>query len=157
MQKITPSLWFNNNAEEAINFYAAIFKQSKVLNKSYYGEGAPMPKGTLLVATFELDGQQFTAMNAGPMFPFTEAISLTVYCDTQEEIDYYWSKLTADGGKESQCGWLKDKFGLSWQITPSILPKLISDNDTAKAGRVFAEVMKMGKLDIAILEKAANS
>lgn len=157
MQKITPSLWFDNNAEEAINFYASIFKQSKVINKSYYGEGMPLPKGTLLVATFELDGQQFTAMNAGPQFPFTEAISLTVYCDTQEDIDYYWSKLTADGGQESQCGWLKDKYGLSWQITPSILPQLISDKDTAKAGRVFAEVMKMGKLDIARLEKAANN
>ena len=156
MQKITPSLWFNNNAEEAIDFYSSIFKQSKVTNKSYYGEGAPLPKGTLLVATFELEGQQFTAMNGGPLFPFTEAISLTVYCDTQEEIDFYWSKLTADGGKEVECGWLKDKYGLCWQIVPSFIPKMLSDKDTAKSGRVMQAVMKMVKLNIAELEKAAN-
>lgn len=155
MQKITPSLWFDNNAEEAINFYTSIFKQSKVLQKSYYGEGAPMPKGTLLTATFELEGQSFSAMNAGPQFPFTEAISLTVNCKDQQEIDFYWSRLTADGGKEVQCGWLKDKYGLSWQIVPAVLGDLIS-GDAEKSGRVMQALMKMVKLDIAELEKAAN-
>ena len=154
MQKIIPSLWFNNNAEEAIDFYASIFKQSKVLNKTYYGEGQAMPKGTLLVASFELAGQQLTAMNAGPQFPFTEAISFTVTCKDQEELDYYWSRLTADGGKEVQCGWLKDKYGLSWQIVPAILSELISDKDNEKGNRVLQAVWSMVKLDIAALQKA---
>lgn len=156
MQKITPSLWFNDNAEEAINFYSSIFKNSKITDKSYYGEGSPFPAGTLLAATFYLDGQEFLAINGGPQFPFTEAVSFTVYCETQEEVDNYWAKLTADGGKEVQCGWLKDKYGLSWQITPSIMPKLLSDPDKEKAGRAMQAMMKMVKLDIAALEKAFN-
>jgi predicted 3-demethylubiquinone-9 3-methyltransferase (glyoxalase superfamily) len=156
MQKITPSLWFDNNAEEAINFYSTVFKQSKVLNKSYYGEGAPLPKGTLLAATFELEELRFMALNGGPVFPFTEAVSFTVNCENQEEVDYYWSKLTADGGQEGQCGWLKDKFGLSWQITPTIIFKLFSDKDTEKAGRAMGAMMGMKKLDIAALENAFN-
>jgi len=156
MQKITPSLWFDNNAEEAINFYSGIFKQSKVLDKSYYGKGSPMPEGLLLAATFELAGQQFMVLNGGPQFPFTEAVSFIVNCDNQEEVDYYWSKLTADGGKEVQCGWLKDKYGLSWQITPTSLHKMISDKDHEKSGRTMQAMMKMVKLDIAALEKAYN-
>ncbi|MDR6568954.1 VOC family protein [Chitinophaga sp. CC14] len=156
MQKITPSLWFNMNAEEAISFYSSIFKNSKVTDKSYYGEGSPIPAGTLLAATFHLEGQEFLAINAGPQFPFTEAISFTVYCENQEEVDYYWSKLTADGGKEVQCGWLKDKFGLSWQITPTIMSKFLSDPDKEKSGRAMQAMMKMVKLDIAALEKAFN-
>ncbi|WP_142688006.1 VOC family protein [Chitinophaga polysaccharea] len=156
MQKITPSLWFNFNAEEAISFYSSIFKSAEVKNKSYYGEGGPVPAGTLLAATFSLEGQEFLAINAGPQFPFTEAVSFTVYCETQEEVDYYWSRLTADGGKEVQCGWLKDKYGLSWQITPTIMSKLLSDPNKEKAGRAMQAMMKMVKLDIAALEKAFN-
>lgn len=156
MQKITPSLWFNFNAEEAISFYSTIFKNVTVKDKSYYGEGTPVPAGTLLAATFTLEGQEFLAINAGPQFPFTEAVSFTVYCETQEEVNYYWSRLTADGGKEGQCGWLKDKYGLSWQITPTIMSKLLSDPDKEKAGRAMQAMMKMVKLDIAALEKAFN-
>jgi two-component system sensor histidine kinase QseC len=156
MQKITPSLWFNDNAEEAINFYLTVFKNGKVGNKSYYGEGAPLPKGTLLAATFQLDGLEFMALNGGPLFPFTEAVSFTVNCENQEEVDYYWNALSGNGGKTSQCGWLKDKYGLSWQITPTILSKLLSDSNKEKAGRAMQAMMKMQKLDIAALEKAFN-
>lgn len=154
MQKIVPSLWFNNNAEEAIDFYTSIFPESKILKKSYYGEGAPLPKGTLLAGTFQLAGQEFFVLNGGPQFAFTEAISFTVNCKTQEEVNFYWSRLTADGGKEVQCGWLKDKYGLSWQIVPTILGELMSDKDPAKVGRTMAAMMKMVKLDIAGLKKA---
>jgi two-component system sensor histidine kinase QseC len=156
MQKITPSLWFDNNAEEAIGFYSSIFKNSKVLNKSWYGEGAPLLKGTMLAATFQLEGQEFLAINGGPVFPFTEAVSFTVNCENQEQVDYYWEKLLQDGGKEGQCGWLKDKYGLSWQVTPSVIHQLFSDKDTEKAGRAIQAMMKMVKLDIAALEKAFN-
>lgn len=154
MQKIIPSLWFNNNAEEAIDFYTSIFPDSRIIRKSYYDEGAPLPKGTLLAGTFQLAGQEFFVLNGGPQFAFTEAISFTVNCKTQEEIDFYWSRLTADGGKEVQCGWLKDKYGLSWQIVPAILGELMSDKDPAKVGRTMAALMKMVKLDIAGLKKA---
>ena len=156
MQKITPSLWFDNNAEEAIGFYSSIFKNSKVTNKSYYGEGGPMPKGTMLAATFSLEGLEFLAINGGPVFPFTEAVSFTVNCENQEQVDYYWDKLLQDGGKESQCGWLKDKYGLSWQVTPVVMHKLLTDKDREKAGRAMQAMMKMVKLDIAVLEKAFN-
>ncbi|HEY8957045.1 VOC family protein [Chitinophaga sp.] len=156
MQKITPSLWFNFNAEEAISFYSSVFKNVEIKDKSYYGEGTSVPAGTLLAATFSLEGQEFLAINAGPQFPFTEAVSFTVYCETQEEVDYYWSRLTAGGGKEGQCGWLKDKYGLSWQITPTIMPGLLSHPDKEKAGRAMQAMMKMVKLDIAALEKAFN-
>jgi two-component system sensor histidine kinase QseC len=154
MQKISPSLWFNDNAQEAIDFYLTVFKQGKIVNSSYYGENAPLPKGTLLAATFQLEGLEFVAINGGPVFSFTEAISFTINCETQEEVDYYWEKLTADGGKESQCGWLKDKFGLSWQVVPTILSKLIADSDKEKAGRAMQAMMKMKKIDISVLEKA---
>jgi predicted 3-demethylubiquinone-9 3-methyltransferase (glyoxalase superfamily) len=155
-QKITTFLWFDNNAEEAANFYVSIFKNSRVLNTARYGEVGPGPKGTVLTVDFELDGQRFTALNGGPQFKFTEAISLVVHCETQDEIDYYWEKLSADGGEPVQCGWLKDKFGLSWQVVPNILPKLLTDGDSQKRERVMGALMGMKKLDIEGLQKAAN-
>ena len=154
MQKITPFLWFDGNAEEAIKLYTSTFKNSKIENISYWGEGSPFPRGQVMVSTFVLDGQRFHAFDAGPQFKFTEAISLFVNCETQEEIDHYWSKLTADGGQESMCGWLKDKFGLSWQIVPPVLVQWLRDKDQAKAGRVMEAMMKMKKIIIADLEKA---
>lgn len=137
-----------------MNFYTSVFKDSKVLSVSRYGEGAPMPKGTVLTASFELFGLQFTALNAGPMFKFTEAISFVVNCETQKEVDEYWTKLTADGGAESMCGWLKDKFGLSWQIVPTALPKLLNGSDPEKSARAMQAMMKMRKLDIQVLQDA---
>jgi predicted 3-demethylubiquinone-9 3-methyltransferase (glyoxalase superfamily) len=156
MQKITPFLWFDNQAEEAMNFYASIFKNSKIGKVTRYGEAGPGQKGSVMVASFELEGLEFTALNAGPRFKFTEAISLYVNCESQEEVDYFWSKLTADGGSESMCGWLKDKFGLSWQIIPSALPKLMSDPDREKANRVMQAMLQMKKIDVAKLEQAAK-
>ena len=153
MQKITPFLWFDNQAEEAMNFYVGIFRNSKVLNVNRYPAGGPMPAGTVMTASFSLDGQPFIALNAGPLFRFTEAISVVVDCETQEEVDYYWQRLTK-GGEESRCGWLKDKFGLSWQITPRQLGQLMSDPDPAKAGRVMHAMMQMKKIDISKLEQA---
>lgn len=153
--QITPCLWFDNQAEEAANFYTSIFKNSKIESISRYGkEGFEIhgqKEGTVLTVAFQINGQPFTALNGGPIFRFNEAISFQVFCDTQEEIDNYWSKLT-DGGEESQCGWLKDKFGVSWQIVPSILPELM--NDPARAGRVTNAFMQMRKFDI---EKIVNA
>lgn len=154
-QKIVTFLWFNNNAEEAVNFYVSLFKNSKIKNVSYYGEGAPMPKGTVLVASFELEGQSFFALNGGPQYQFTPAISLMINCDTQEEVDELWDKLT-DGGKPGRCGWLTDKFGLSWQVTPKRLNELLGDKDRARAGRAMQAMMTMNKIDIPALERAAN-
>lgn len=154
MNRITPCLWFDNNAEEAVNFYCSVFKNSKVLNMSRYPEAGPGKPGSVLTASFEIDGQPLTALNGGPQFTFTEAISLMVMCDTQQEIDDYWAKLTANGGKESQCGWLKDKYELSWQIVPRILPQLMQDKDPAKRNRVMKALLKMVKLDIARLQRA---
>lgn len=154
-QKIKPCLWFDNQAEEAVNLYCSIFKDSRVLRESRYGDTGPGPKGQILTMDFEIAGQQFMALNGGPMFKFTEAVSLVVTCDTQEEIDEYWEKLVADGGSESQCGWLKDKFGLSWQIVPRILGELMS-GDPQKANRVMTALLKMVKLDIARLKEAAE-
>lgn len=156
MQKITPMLWFDNNAEEAVNLYTSVFKDAKIGKISRYGKEGPGPEGAVMTAEFELFGQQFVALNAGPMFKFTEAISFVVNCENQEEVDYYWNRLTADGGQESMCGWLKDKFGLSWQITPTILMKLTADPDKKKAGRVMQAMMKMKKIDIAKIEEAAR-
>ncbi len=153
-QKITPFLWFDGKAEEAINLYTSIFKNSKIISLSHWEEGSPYPKGQVMTGIFELDGQRFYAFDAGPMFKFTEATSFFVNCDTQEEIDYFWEKLTADGGQESMCGWLKDKFGLSWQIVPPVLVKLIADKDPEKAGRAMQAMMKMKKIIIADLENA---
>jgi len=155
MQKISPFLWFDNNAEEAVQFYTSIFKNSKMGAVSRYGEAGPGPEGSVMVATFEIEGVQFTALNGGPMFKFTEAISFVVNCESQEEVDHYWNELTADGGKESRCGWLKDKFGLSWQIVPTALGKMMRDPDKEKAKRVMQAMLKMNKIIIADLEKAA--
>lgn len=154
-QKITTFLWFDNNAEEAANFYCSVFKNSRILRTSHYGDAGPRPKGSVMVVSFELDGQEFTALNAGPAFKFTEAISLLVHCQSQEEVDYYWNKLTADGGQESDCGWVKDKYGLSWQITPDVLLDLIGDPDPAKADRVMRAMMGMKKIIISDIEAAA--
>ncbi|HUC29641.1 MAG TPA: VOC family protein [Candidatus Acidoferrum sp.] len=155
MQKITPFLWFDNQAEEAMNFYTSIFKNSKVGRVSRYGDAGPGPKGAVMSATFQLEGQEFMALNGGPLFQFTPAVSFFVNCETQEEVDHFWEKLSA-GGKQEQCGWLKDKFGLSWQIVPSILGKLLGDKDPAKASRVMQAMLQMIKLDIAALKKAAE-
>ncbi len=154
MQKITPCLWFNNNAEEAVRFYTSVFRNSKILKTSYYGEGAPLPKGTVLTITFELNGQEFMALNGGPHFKFTEAISLIVNCETQNELDEVWEKLSSNGGSEVQCGWLKDKYGLSWQIVPTVLGKMMQDKDAEKTNRVMQAVLQMKKLDIKLLKKA---
>ncbi len=153
MQKITPFLWFNDQAEEAMNFYTAIFKNSRIVSVSRYGEGGPGQPGSVMTATFELDGQEFMALNGGPLFNFTEAISFFVNCETQAEVDELWTKLT-EGGEESQCGWLKDKFGLSWQIVPSILGELLNDPDAEKAQRVMHAMLQMKKIDIAGLRSA---
>lgn len=154
MNKITPCLWFDNNAEDAMNFYCSVFKNSKVLNVSRYTEAGPGKPGSVLTAVFEIEAQQITLLNGGPQFKLTEAVSLSVLCDTQQEIDGYWAKLTANGGKESQCGWLKDRFGLSWQIVPRVLPQLLQDKDPKKRDRVMRALLKMIKLDIAALQRA---
>ena len=156
MQKITPFLWFDNNAEEAARFYTSVFKNSKILSLSRYGDAGPGPKGSVMVVSFQLEGQQFTALNGGPQFKFSEAFSFVVSCENQREIDEYWSKLTADGGREGACGWLKDKFGFSWQIVPTALGKLLSDKDPKKANRFMQAMLQMKKLDIAALEQAAE-
>lgn len=153
MQKIATFLWFDDKAEEAANLYVSLFKNSKIENISYYGEGAPRPKGTVLTVVFQLDGQQFMALNGGPHYTFTPAISLLVNCETQEEVDRLWDKLL-EGGKPSHCGWLQDRYGLSWQIVPTILGKLMSDPDRKKADRVMQAMLKMDKLDIKGLEEA---
>lgn len=153
MQKITPFLWFNNNAEEAINFYNSIFKNSKTVSVNRYGEGGPAPKGTLMSATFELEGQKFMALNGGPQFPFTPAISFFVNCETQEEVNELWEKLS-EGGKTGRCGWLEDKYGVSWQIIPSILGELLQDEDAGKAKNVMEAMLQMDKMDIKALKQA---
>jgi predicted 3-demethylubiquinone-9 3-methyltransferase (glyoxalase superfamily) len=152
-QRITPMLWFDNQAEEAANYYVSIFKNSKVTNVSRYGDTGPGPKGSVMVAEFELDGQKFTALNGGPRFKFTEAISLVVNCENQEEVDYYWEKLSGDGGQEVVCGWLKDKYGLSWQIVPVKVFELLSD--PATSDRVMAAMMEMKKIELSKIEQAA--
>lgn len=154
MQKIVPFLWFDDNAEEAIQFYTSIFKDSKIGQISRYGEAGPGQKGKVMTGTFELEGQQFMALNGGPIFKFTEAISFFVNCETQEEVDYFWEKLLAGGGKESQCGWLKDKFGVSWQIVPTALGEMMSDKNPAKVKAVTEAMLKMVKLDVKILREA---
>jgi predicted 3-demethylubiquinone-9 3-methyltransferase (glyoxalase superfamily) len=156
MQKITPFLWFDNNAEEAAQFYTSVFKNSRILSVSRYGDAGPGPKGSVMVVSFQLEGQQFTALNGGPPFKFSEVFSFVVSCENQQEIDYYWNKLTSGGGQESQCGWLKDKFGFSWQIVPTALGKLMSDKDAKKASRVMQALLQMKKLEIATLEEAAE-
>ena len=152
-QKIVPFLWFDNNAEEAVNLYTSLFKKSKIISMSRYGDAGPGSKGSVMVAQFELEGMRFLALNGGPTFKFTEAFSLVVNCDTQKEVDFFWEKLSK-GGEKSQCGWLKDKFGLSWQIVPTILGKLMADKDPEKANRVMRAMLQMTKMDIAALKKA---
>ncbi|GAB3250068.1 VOC family protein [Larkinella harenae] len=155
MQKITTFLTFNDQAEEAANLYTSIFKNSKITHVSRYGEDAPVPAGTVLSVSFVLDGQHFSALNGGPHFTFAEGISLFVHCETQAEVDAYWEKLTADGGQPGPCGWLKDKFGVSWQIIPAALERLLQDSDPAKAQRAMQAMLKMSKIDVAVLEQAA--
>jgi predicted 3-demethylubiquinone-9 3-methyltransferase (glyoxalase superfamily) len=156
MKKIVPCLWFDTEAEEAMNFYTSVFKNSKKGELMRWGEGGHRPAGTVLTASFELNGMEFLALNGGPQFKFTEAVSFQVPCDSQDEVDYYWDKLMEGGGAPSQCGWLKDKFGLSWQVFPTILPKLLSDPDRAKADRVMQAMMQMVKIDVAAIEQAAK-
>ena len=153
MPKITPFLWFDDQAEEAVNHYASIFKNSKVGSVTRYGDAGPGPKGSVMTASFELEGQPFTALNGGPHFKFTEAVSFVVSCETQEEVDELWDKLS-EGGQTQQCGWLKDKFGLSWQIVPSVLMELMKDPDPQKSQRVMGAMLQMPKIDIARLKQA---
>jgi predicted 3-demethylubiquinone-9 3-methyltransferase (glyoxalase superfamily) len=158
MQKITPFLWFDDQAEEAAKFYTSVFKNSGVGKITRYGEAAEKaagrPAGSVMTVEFELEGQKFTALNGGPVFKFNESISFVVNCDTQEEVDYFWEKLTADGGKEVECGWLRDKYGLSWQIVPTVLIEMLQDKDHEKAERVMKAMLQMQKIDIKALKEA---
>jgi predicted 3-demethylubiquinone-9 3-methyltransferase (glyoxalase superfamily) len=156
MQKITPFLWFDGNVEEAINLYTAIFKDSKILAITRYGEEGPGPKGTVMTASFKILDQEFVALNGGPHFKFNEAVSFVINCENQEEVDYYWEKLS-EGGVQQQCGWLKDRFGLSWQIVPTILPQLLSQKDAEKSKRVMQALLQMKKLEIQTLKDAAEA
>jgi predicted 3-demethylubiquinone-9 3-methyltransferase (glyoxalase superfamily) len=153
MQKITPFLWFDGNAEEAMNFYVSIFRNSRVVSVTRYGEAGPGPKGTVMSATFELEGQPFYALNGGPLFSFTPAISFFVNCETQEEIDDLWAKLSK-GGEAQRCGWIRDRFGLSWQIVPGVLGKMLGDKSAEKAQRVMTAMLQMDKIDISGLRQA---
>jgi predicted 3-demethylubiquinone-9 3-methyltransferase (glyoxalase superfamily) len=155
MPKITPFLWFDGQAEEAVRFYVSIFKNSKIGEISRYTEAGPGPAGAAMVVAFELDGQGFSALNGGPVFSFTEAVSFVIDCADQAEVDYFWTALSA-GGETSQCGWLKDRYGLSWQIVPAALPRILSNPDPVKARRAMEAMLKMTKLDIAALEAAAE-
>ncbi|OLC25078.1 MAG: hypothetical protein AUH37_02835 [Candidatus Nitrososphaera sp. 13_1_40CM_48_12] len=154
MQKISPFLWFDDQAEEAVNFYTSIFKNSKILNVTRYGEVGPGPKDSVMTVAFQLEGQEFMALNGGPHFKFTEAISFVVKCKTQEEVDDLWEKLSEGGGEKIQCGWLKDKYGVSWQIVPTILGEMISDPNRAKSQRVMEAMLKMKKIEIEGLKRA---
>ena len=156
MSRITPNLWFDLESLEAAEFYVSIFPNSQITTVTHYGENAPRPAGTVLTVSFVLDGQEYTAINGGPQFTFDEAISLLINCADQKEIDYYWDKLTADGGEESQCGWCKDKFGLSWQVVPEGWEKLMNDPDKDRVERAMQAMFQMQKLDIAALEAAAD-
>ena len=154
MPKLNPCLWFDTQGEEAAKFYTSVFPNSRILNVAYYGEAGPRPAGTVMIVEFELDGQRFTALNGGPEFTFDEAISFQVSCESQDEVDMYWTKLS-EGGQEGPCGWLKDRFGLSWQIVPTAATRLLADPDPAKAQRVMTAILAMKKIDIAALERAA--
>lgn len=156
MQKITPFLWFDNQAEEAAKFYISIFENSKILSINRYGDGGPGPAGTVMTVKFLIEGQEFVGLNGGPQFHFTEATSFVVNCETQEEIDYYWEKLS-DGGEEQGPGWVKDKYGLSWQIVPTALQEMMDEEDPVKSQKVMSAMMKMNKLEIKTLKDAYNS
>jgi predicted 3-demethylubiquinone-9 3-methyltransferase (glyoxalase superfamily) len=153
MQKITPFLWFDDKAEEAANFYVSIFNDSKILSIARYGEAGPGPKGTVMTVAFQLEGQEFVALNGGPQFQFTEAISFVVNCKTQDEVDEFWEKLS-EGGEKSRCGWLKDKFGLSWQVVPTVLEEMVQDKDATRSQRVMQAMLQMDKIEIAPLQQA---
>lgn len=153
MQKITPFLWFDNKAEEAVNFYTSIFRNSKIVNITHYGEVGPGPKGSVMILVFQLNGQEFIALNGGPAFKFTEAISLVVNCETQGEVDELWEKLS-EGGEKVECGWLKDKYGVSWQIVPIVLREMLEDGDAERSQRVMKALLQMKKIDIEGLKKA---
>jgi len=153
MQKITPCLWFDQQAEEAARFYVSVFKNSRMGAITHYGESGPLPKGTVRTVRFQLDGQEFVALNGGPTFHLTEAVSFMVNCDTQEEVDRMWDKLS-EGGQQVQCGWLKDRYGLSWQIVPTVIAKMLIDPDPARVNRVMKAILQMKKLDIKTLEEA---
>jgi predicted 3-demethylubiquinone-9 3-methyltransferase (glyoxalase superfamily) len=153
MQKIVPNLWFDTESEDAANFYTSIFENSRVLKVTHYGEAGPRPAGMVLTVAFQLEGQEFTALNGGPEFKFNEAISLLVNCESQEEVDRLWDKLS-EGGEKGPCGWLKDKFGVSWQITPTVLEEMLQDEDADRANRVMRAMLKMGKIEIDALERA---
>lgn len=155
MQKITPCLWFDGHIDEAAKFYTSVFPEAKVKERSEYGDNTPMPKGTPLTIIFEIAGQEFMLLNGGPIFKLNEAVSFSVSCKDQKEVDHYWQKLTADGGKESMCGWLKDKYGVSWQIVPDALVHYLKDKDRAKANRVMQAMLQMRKIDVAELDRAA--
>jgi predicted 3-demethylubiquinone-9 3-methyltransferase (glyoxalase superfamily) len=155
MQKITPFLWFDTEGEDAAEFYVSVFPNSRIVDVQHYGEAGPRPAGSVMTVEFELEGQRFVALNGGPDFTFNEAISFEVECGDQDEIDGYWAALTEGGGQPGPCGWLKDKFGVSWQIVPRRLTELLADSDRAKAQRVMAAMLQMGKIDIAELERAA--
>jgi predicted 3-demethylubiquinone-9 3-methyltransferase (glyoxalase superfamily) len=152
-QKITPFLWFNDNAEEAANFYVSLFANSRILAVTRYGEMGPRPKGSVMTVNFQLEGQKFVALNGGPQFKFTEAISFVVNCETQAEIDHFWDRLS-EGGETSRCGWLNDKFGLTWQIVPAALAEMLADENSERTGRMMAALMQMAKLDLAALQQA---
>jgi predicted 3-demethylubiquinone-9 3-methyltransferase (glyoxalase superfamily) len=154
MQGITPCLWFDTDGEDAARFYTSVFPNSRIVNVAHYGSAGPRPEGTVMTVEFELDGKPFVALNGGPEFTFDEAISFQVSCEGQEEVDHYWSALS-EGGEEGPCGWLKDRFGLSWQIVPTALPELLGDPDQEKAQRVMAAMLEMKKIDVAALERAA--
>lgn len=154
MSSITPCLCFDIEAEDAARFYVSVFKNSKMGSVTYYGEGMHLPKGTVLTATFEINGQEFMALNCGPVFKFSEAVSFMINCADQAEIDYYWEKLTADGGQEVQCSWLKDKYGLSWQVVPASLGPMMKSGDQTKINRLMGAVMQMVKFDVAKMEQA---
>jgi predicted 3-demethylubiquinone-9 3-methyltransferase (glyoxalase superfamily) len=157
MSEITPCLWFDSEGEEAARFYVSLFPNSRITGISYYGEAGPGPAGAVLTVGFELDGRPFTALNGGPEFSFTEAVSLQIDCADQAEADRYWAALTADGGEESMCGWLKDKYGLSWQVVPRRLQELISDPDPGRARRAMEKMLTMRRIDIAEVEAAADA
>jgi predicted 3-demethylubiquinone-9 3-methyltransferase (glyoxalase superfamily) len=156
MQKITPFLWFDNKAEEAMNFYISIFKNAKVVSVTRYGDAGPGPKGTVMTAKFEIHGQEFVALNGGPQFTFTEAISFVVNCETQQEVDDFWEKLS-EGGKKSRCGWLKDKYGLSWQVVPTVLVEMLQDKDARKSKGVMEAMLQMDKIDLGALRRAYDA
>jgi predicted 3-demethylubiquinone-9 3-methyltransferase (glyoxalase superfamily) len=155
MQRIIPNLWFDTEAEEAADFYTSVFKDSRVTRTTYFGEAGPREAGMVMTVEFELQGQRFVAINGGPEFKFTEALSLEIACESQDEVDYYWERLS-EGGEEGPCGWLKDRYGLSWQVVPTVLNELVSDPDRQRADRAMAAMLQMGKLDIAALQKAAE-